>query len=83
MANALHFVREKRPVLERLRGLPTAGSRLVVVEYETDRGNHWVSYPFSYPTWERLAAKSGFTRTRLLATRPSRFLGALYAALSE
>ena len=83
MANALHFVREKRPVLERLRGYLAPGGRFVIVEYDTDRGNHWVPYPFSYLAWQRLAAEAGFTHTRLLATRPSRFLGAIYAALSE
>lgn len=82
MANALHFVREKRPVVARLRAYLKPGGRLVLVEYDTDRGNHWVPHPLAYPTWESLARASGFATTRLLATVPSRFLGRIYSALS-
>jgi ubiquinone/menaquinone biosynthesis C-methylase UbiE len=82
MANALHFVRCKDPVIRLLREYLTSGGRLIVVEYDTDRGNRWVPYPFTYSTWERLAARSGFARTTQIATRPSSFLGRFYAALS-
>jgi hypothetical protein len=47
-----------------------------------DRGNTWVPYPFSYPTWATLAARHGFTDTRLLTTQPSRFLGEIFSAVS-
>lgn len=82
MANSLHFERDKAPVLERVRGCLRPGGRLVLVEYNTDRGNPWVPHPISYPTWEALAAEGGFVGTRLLARRPSRFLGEIYSALS-
>lgn|SRR5574341_435669 len=82
MANALHFQRDKRAVLGLVRGYLKPGGRLILVEYNTDRGNHWVPHPLSYPTWEALARRNGFTGTRLLATRPSRFLGEIYAAVS-
>ncbi|HLE16000.1 MAG TPA: hypothetical protein VI776_14725 [Anaerolineales bacterium] len=38
--------------------------------------------PLSYPARERLAGQAGLVQTRLLATRPSRFLDAIYSALS-
>jgi len=84
MANALHFQRERerRAVLAQVREALRPGGRLIVVEYNTDRGNHWVPHPFSFSTWQRLAREGGFTETRLLATRPSRFLGEIYAAAS-
>jgi SAM-dependent methyltransferase len=82
MANSLHFVRRKEPVLAAVRGWLRPGGRLVLVEYDTDRGNPWVPHPLSYPTWERTAADNGFVDTRLLARRPSRYLGAIYSALS-
>jgi SAM-dependent methyltransferase len=82
MANSLHFVRNKRPVLESVRGMLRPGGALVVVEYGADRGNPWVPHPFSYPTWERLAAEAGFERTRRLETIPSRFLNTLYSAVT-
>lgn len=85
MANALHFQRDcdRGEVLDRVRAALRPGGRLIVVEYNTDRGNHWVPHPFAFTTWKRLAREHGFTETRLLATRPSRFLGEIYAAVSE
>jgi SAM-dependent methyltransferase len=82
MANSLHFVRDKKPVLDLVRGHLKPGGRLVLVEYNADRGNPWVPHPLSYPTWERLAADSGFAETRLLERVPSRFLGEIFSALS-
>jgi ubiquinone/menaquinone biosynthesis C-methylase UbiE len=82
MANALHFLREKDPTLQFIRRTLKPQGRLIVVEYNVDRGNLWVPYPFSYRTWEKLAQANGFRETRLLATQPSRFLGEMYSALS-
>ena len=82
MANSLHFQRHKDPVLQLVRGSLKAGGRLILVEYNADRGNPWVPYPLSYPTWEVLARANGFVGTRLLATRPSRFLREIYSAVS-
>ncbi|MDQ6878191.1 MAG: class I SAM-dependent methyltransferase [Candidatus Dormibacteraeota bacterium] len=83
MANSLHFVRDKAPVLESVRGLLHPGGRLIVVEYSADRGNPWVPHPFSYSIWERLAAGAGFEGTRLLRTMPSRFLESLYSSVTH
>ncbi len=82
MANSLHFVRAKEPVLRLIQGYLKPEGRLLIVEYGTDRGNHWVPYPFAYPTWEKLARQMGFNHTVKLASRPSRFLGEIYAAAS-
>jgi len=82
MANSLHFVRRREPVLDLVRRALAPGGRLVLVEYDADRGNPWVPHPFSYATWERVAAAAGFVDTSLLARRPSRYLGAMYSALS-
>ena len=83
MANSLHFVRDKQPVLEAVRRMIRPGGRLVIVEYGADRGNPWVPYPFTYPRWETMAARAGFKNTRLLKTVPSRWLGSMYSAVSE
>ena len=53
MANSLHFVRDKTPVLELVRGYLRDGGRLVLVEYDADAGNPWVPYPLSFATWQR------------------------------
>ena len=81
-ANTLHFLQQKDQTLQRWRGYLRENGRLLIVEYNTDRGNYWVPHPFSYPTWQKLAAQNGFQHTQLLAKRPSRFLGEIYAAVS-
>jgi ubiquinone/menaquinone biosynthesis C-methylase UbiE len=82
MANSLHFVRGKAPVLANVHGMLKSSGRLLLVEYDTDKGNHWVPYPLSFDTWRTLADASGFTDTRKLATVPSRFLGRIFSAVS-
>jgi ubiquinone/menaquinone biosynthesis C-methylase UbiE len=82
MANSLHFVRDKRPVLARVHEMLKPGGSLIVVEYGSDRGNPWVPHPFSYERWVQMAADAGFERTRLLGTVPSRYLGSMYSALT-
>jgi ubiquinone/menaquinone biosynthesis C-methylase UbiE len=83
IANALHFHRHKEAIVRRLYEYLRSAGRLIVVEYNVDRGNLWVPHPISYQTWEAEARKGGFRKTRLLATVPSRFLHEMYSALSE
>jgi len=83
MANSLHYVRDKDPVLQRIRGYLRDEGCLVLVEYNADHGNPWVPHPLSYPTWEATARRTGFSSTKLLAAIPSRFLGEIYSALSR
>ena len=83
MANSLHFVEHQARLLARLRGYLQPTGRLILVEYNTDRGNRWVPYPVSYGSWAKLAAGAGFLRTQLLATQPSSFLGEFFSARSD
>jgi SAM-dependent methyltransferase len=82
MANALHFQRDKEPLVRLLKSYLRLNGRLLLIEYNTDSGNAWVPHPLSYPTWEKLAARTGFMSTQLLATYPSRFLREIYSAMS-
>jgi ubiquinone/menaquinone biosynthesis C-methylase UbiE len=82
MANSLHFLARKDRFLRKIRGWLKENGRFLLVEYNVDRGNHWVPYPISYQTWHQQAKQVGFQYTELLATRPSRFLGEIYAAAS-
>jgi len=83
MANALHFVTDQAAMVRQIKRYLRDSGRLALVEYNTDRGNHWVPYPLAYPTWAALATRCGFAHTRQISTRPSRFLGEIYAAVSE
>jgi SAM-dependent methyltransferase len=84
-ANSLHFVARARQV-DTMRGLAghlRPGGRFIVVEYDADRGNPWVPYPFASTSWARLAVAAGLEDPHELARVPSRFLGAIYAAVSR
>jgi SAM-dependent methyltransferase len=80
MANSLHFVREKAPVLARVRAMLRLGGTLLLVEYDVDEGNPWVPHPLSFETWRGVAVVAGFSEPRLLATKKSRFLRRIYSA---
>jgi SAM-dependent methyltransferase len=82
MANSLHFVRDKLPVLRRVTSHLRDGGRFVLVEYDADRGNPWVPHPLSFGSWTKLAGEAGLRDTRRIGLVPSRFLGAIYSAVS-
>ena len=81
-ANSLHFVKQRDPVLAAITDVLRPGGRLVVVEYDADRGNPWVPHPFSFATWRSVAADAGLEDVRLVHRVPSRFLGAIYGAVA-
>lgn len=83
IANALHFHRDKDPILKLLHSYLKPGGHFILIEYNADQGNTWVPYPLSYETWKTLSIKNGFSDTRLLASVPSRFLREIYAAQSK
>jgi len=82
MANSLHFYREKEALVRRVATHLKEDGRFVLVEYDADRGNPWVPHPLSYATWEALSLRAGLAGTRQIGRVPSRFLGAIYSALS-
>ncbi|MFQ5855445.1 MAG: class I SAM-dependent methyltransferase [Anaerolineae bacterium] len=81
MANSLHFVRQKKPVLAQIAGLLKPGGRLIVVEYNTARGNFAVPYPLDEAGFLALAAEVGLREARIIAKIPSAFLGEMYAGM--
>lgn len=82
LANSLHYVRDPGPVLTRLLNLVRPEGRLVVIEYDRRGANPWVPYPISIPRLETLAKSVGLSAPAITATRPSRFGGDLYVAVS-
>jgi SAM-dependent methyltransferase len=82
-ANAIHFVRDQAALLRDWRGYLKPAGRLVVVEYDADDGNRWVPYPLSFAALSALAPAAGYAEPVLLGSRPSRFLGRIYAAVAS
>jgi len=83
MANSLHFVRDKEPVLRAAIDALRPGGQFLIVEYGSDRGNPWVPWPIRYESWATLAGQVGLHDTRQIGEVPSRFLGTIYAAVSQ
>jgi SAM-dependent methyltransferase len=85
VANVLHFVPRARHVaaIRSLAAYLRPDAPFIVVEYDAERGNPWVPHPFSMRGWERLAAEAGLEGTTEIGRVPSRFLGAIYAAVSR
>jgi len=82
LANSLHFQRDQERVLKQVQTYLKPGGRLLLVEYNVDSGNVWVPHPLSFETWQGLARRVGFSETRWLAAKPSRFLKEIYSAES-
>ena len=82
MANSLHFQRRPEPIVQLLNSYLRPHGRFILIEYNIEQGNSAVPYPVSFMQWEQLAARCGFAHTRLLLTRPSRFLKEIYSAVS-
>lgn len=80
MANSLHYFKDRVNILNHVRSLLKPNGILLVMEYNVDTGNPWVPYPFSFETFKKLAAQSGFSEPRLLAKNPSSFLREFYSA---
>jgi SAM-dependent methyltransferase len=81
MANALHFQRKKDAILRLILDYLRPGGSFILVEYNINRGNPWVPHPISFKSWEVLAQECGYENTRILASRPSSFLGEIYSAI--
>jgi SAM-dependent methyltransferase len=83
MANSLHFVKEKEPIVRAVRGLLKPKGCLILIEYDVDRGNPVVPFPISFGRWRELAVSCGFASTEKIGVRPSSFLRQIYSAASQ
>jgi ubiquinone/menaquinone biosynthesis C-methylase UbiE len=82
LANSLHFINTKETVLSRLAALLKPGGRLLVIEYNTGRGNYAVPYPLAEADFLALAGRVGLVEARIVAKAPSSFLGEMYTGLA-
>lgn len=83
MANALHYIRDKRSFIARLSVDLRESGCWLIVEYETSRANPWVPYPIRFADLESLLVETGFSRVEKLGEHPSHYHGSMYAALAQ
>ncbi|MGB5051057.1 MAG: methyltransferase domain-containing protein [Caldilineaceae bacterium] len=78
LANALHFVADKQPVLASLVRTLKLDGRLLVVEYNTRRGNYAVPHPLDEEEFLSLAQNAELVQVEVVVRVPSTFLGEMY-----
>ncbi len=81
LANSLHFQKDACGVLRHAAAWLKPRGRLIVVEYDIERVNPWVPHPVPFSGLPAVANCARLSEPRLLARRPSRYHGSMYAAV--
>lgn len=82
MANSLHFTEDKVSLLKKLINYLKSSGRLVLVEYNADKGNSYVPYPISFQAFEKIAKEAGFNTPQLVKKIYSSFMNEIYCAVA-
>ncbi len=80
MANSLHFVADKVNFLKELKS-KMENPKFLIVEYDTNRANHWVPYPINFKSLQILFLNLGYSSVQKLKEQQSIYGGEMYAAL--
>lgn len=81
MANTLHFVQDKLPLLLILKKYLLPGAVFILIEYDTETANRWVPYPLSYTSAIHLFKNAGFESIEKISERQSVYNSAkIYSA---
>lgn len=80
LANSLHFVNDKKSVVSELKRRLKTNGTLIIIEYESDKGNRWVPYPIPLQSLRGLLTEVGFRQIKVIGKRASLYGGrAMYA----
>lgn len=81
IANALHFVRNKIPFIEKIKSWLKPDGRLIIVEYDIATANQWIPYPVSFGMLEEISSHTGFAIEKI-GDHPSQYHAfGMYAAV--
>jgi ubiquinone/menaquinone biosynthesis C-methylase UbiE len=82
MANSLHYIKNKIPLLQNILSFLKPHGKFILVEYNVDSGNIWVPHPISFESFVKLAKELPLSEPQLLHTIPSGFLKEIYSAIA-
>lgn len=83
MANSLHFIKDKKSLLLQIKRYLKKDAKLIIVEYNAQRGNRYVPYPVPFKQLQDMLLECRYTQVEFLAQIPSTFLEQIYAAAAE
>jgi ubiquinone/menaquinone biosynthesis C-methylase UbiE len=82
MANSLHFVSDKLDFVKKCSQYFKGPELFLIIEYDTDKGNHWVPHPVSFESLGRLFSSLGYKNVQKIGDIPSRYNhGKIYSSL--
>ena len=82
LANSIHYMPNKKPLIRKLEILFAGSPRFLIIEYDTDNSNPWVPYPISFHQLQTLFRDLGYEHISKLNERPSAYnSGLMYCAL--
>jgi len=71
MANALHFVKDKKTFIQSLRSYINGVASFLIVEYDTNQSNPWVPYPVDVKGLQKLFKETGYYSYEEINRHPS------------
>ncbi len=84
MANALHYVKNKIALLQKLTTYLLPRAVFIIIEYDTTSANPWVPYPLPYAELQYLFNNNGFLNIQKTGERKSLYQsGGMYVGLIE
>jgi ubiquinone/menaquinone biosynthesis C-methylase UbiE len=83
MANVLHYVKDKKPFIEKLKQILKPDASFLIVEYDTYQPvPHWVPFPISFTAATELFRQAGYKKIEKLGSQASLYQHSnLYSAI--
>lgn len=80
MANALHYVKEKKILLQKIMKIT---NRSIIIEYDSRKPSVWHPFPLDFQALQALLTDLNYLKISKLGRRKSIYEGEIYSALIE